>query len=151
VQGLGTPTNWVSAGLYGAGITVVTVGGHGAGQAACENFSDVIHAIAAIYCTAGEYICNDVDAMTRSLLRDFQICASCRVDDVFGAFLMIDEQREEYLRRLQATKTLSATTALRVLPRSHIPLSSNVLESYYVGQQAGYTMLRLTSMRIMPR
>ena len=48
VRNLGSATNWVSAGLYGAGITVVGIGGQTAGQEICENFDDLLNDIMAI-------------------------------------------------------------------------------------------------------
>jgi len=153
IRNLGKAPNWVSAGLYGAGVTFAVAGGRAAGQAACENFSELIHDIAAIYCIAGEYLCEDIEDVTKSLLRDFQICSSCSVGDVLGAFLVADSMREYYLQQLQRRySNFSVDVRLRALPRDHIgPLNSAVLDYFYAGQQAGFSLLTMTSMQIMPK
>ena len=134
---LGAASSWVSAGLYGAGIAVASLAGNFVAETLCADFRGLAEDIAAVYCIAGEYVCDFVDDVSLSLLRDFQICSKCTPDEVFGAFLMIDTLREDYLRRIQRGRG-GELSALSVLPRNHIgPLPVSVLDSYFVGQQAG--------------
>jgi len=138
VQSLGSAGSWISAGLYGAGMVVSTLAGNGAAEMVCENFRAILETTALIYCAAGEYMCDFVDDVTRSLVRDFQLCPRCSPDEIFGAFLMDDLSREEYFRRRQ-TGWASPYLALGTLRRDHVgPLSSSVLNSYFIGMQAGF-------------
>jgi len=146
VRNLGSATNWVSAGLYGAGITVVGIGGQTAGREICENFDDLLNDIMAIYCIAGEYVCDDVIRMAASLYTDFTICAACSSDQIFSAFLLEDSARQDYLRRMQRRITGIRASSRPVSPRSHLGLlNAFVLNSYFLGQQAGYDLLRSAS------
>lgn len=140
---LGAASNWISAGLYGAGVAVASLAGNFVGESVCEDFESIAETTAAIYCMAGEYVCDFVDEVTLSLLRDFALCPNCRPDEIFGAFLMIDPVREEYLRRIQRTRGQSPF--LSVLPRDHIvsTVPASVLTSYFVGQQAGFQQSRM--------
>ncbi len=140
---LGAASNWISAGLYGAGMAVASIAGNFVGETVCEDYETIAETTAAIYCMAGEYVCDFVDEVTLSLLRDFAVCPNCRPDEVFGAFFMIDPLREEYLRRIQRTRGQSP--GISVLPRDHIvaPVSPSVLNSYFVGQQAGFQQRRM--------
>ena len=96
---LGAASNWITAGLYGAGMAVAALAGNYVGETVCEDYETIAETTAAIYCTAGEYVCDFVDDVVLSLLRDFQICPSCRPDEIFGAFLMIDTLREDISTR----------------------------------------------------
>lgn len=140
---LGAASNWISAGLYGAGMAVATLTGNWVGETVCEDFESIIETTAAIYCVAGEYVCDFVDEVTLSLLRDFAICPNCLPDEIFGAFFMIDTLREDHLRRIQRSRGQSP--GLGVLSRDHVvaPVSASVLDSYFVGQQAGFRQNRL--------
>jgi len=140
---LGAASNWISAGLYGAGMAVATLAGNFAGETVCEDYEIIAETTAAIYCMAGEYVCDFVDEVTLSLLRDFAICPNCLPDEIFGAFFMIDTLREDHLRRIQRSRGQSP--GLGVLPRDHVvaPVSASALNSYFVGQQAGFRQRRL--------
>lgn len=135
LQNLGVASNWVSAGLYGAGIAVATTVGDDVAEEICENFEEVLEVTAAIYCTAGEYICDYIDRATRSVLRDFQLCPRCHPDQIFGAYFMDDYAREEYLRRIQG----GGGYAGGVLPRDQLGrLEPSIVNAYFAGLQAGY-------------
>ncbi len=139
---LGAASNWITAGLYGAGMAVAALAGNYVGETVCEDYETIAETTAAIYCTAGEYVCDFVDDVVLSLLRDFQICPSCRPDEIFGAFLMIDTLREDHLRRIQRGRG-GVFPAYDVLPRDHVgPLPASVLNSYYAGIQAGFQQKR---------
>ena len=140
---LGAATNWISAGLYGAGMVVATLTGNLVGETVCEDYETILETTAAIYCMAGEYVCDFVDEVTLSLLRDFAICPNCLPDEIFGAFFMIDTLREDHLRRIQRSRGQSP--GLGILRRDHVmaPVSASVLDSYFVGQQAGFQQNRL--------
>jgi hypothetical protein len=141
-QNIGAASNWVSAGLYGAGIAAASLGGNAAGEAVCNNFRNIVYTIAEINCIAGEYICDYVSEVAYSIGRDFQICPSCTADEVFSAFLMEDSARAELLRWIQRQRNwqIGYTTAL---PRNHIgPLSPIVLNSYFAGQQSALSRMR---------
>ncbi|HEX9878299.1 MAG TPA: hypothetical protein VGC50_16800 [Gammaproteobacteria bacterium] len=151
INNVGATTNWVSAGLYGAGITVATLGGNAAGEAACENFRDIIYTIADIHCIAGEYICDFVSDLSWSIAGDFMICPSCRPDEIFSAFLMEDVARAEHLRRIQQSRRWRLGVSMST-PRDHLgQLRPSVLNSYFVGQQTALSLMRTRTMAVMPR
>ena len=134
---LGVASNWISAGLYGAGVAVATLTGNFAGETVCSDYREIAERIASIYCIAGEYVCDFVDEVSLSLLRDFQICPSCRPDEIFGVFLLRDDIREDWLRTVERGR--GGLPELDVLPRNHVgPLSPTVMDSYFLGQQTGF-------------
>ena len=70
--------------------------------------TDKVHAVmkitAEIYCTAGEFLCESVEDVARSLTQDFRLCPECTADEVIGSFLMEDSEREQHLTNIQAAR-----------------------------------------------
>jgi hypothetical protein len=152
VTTLGAASSWVGAGLYGAGITVASMVGRSAGESGCDRFAKNFRTIGEMYCqnSGFYYDCAAVQDVARSLYADFAMCPSCSWDEVFGAFLLDDVSRQNYLQTMQYRKGGYLSTVTSVIPRNQIStLDSTVLNSYFVGLQAGFTLLRTTSMSVM--
>ena len=148
----GPATGWASAGLYGAGITVAGLGGRSVGEVGCNRFVENFEAIGEMYCKYSGFNidCTPLKDVTASLYADFLVCPSCSWDEVFGAFFMEDGSRQNWLRRMQYGKRGFYSTTNWVLPRNHIgTFSSSVVNSYFMGLQAGFAAMRTTSMYTM--
>jgi len=148
----GPATGWVSAGLYGAGITVAGLSGQAVGEVGCNRFVENFNKIGETYCMYSEFNfdCSTLNDVTASLYADFVSCPSCTWDEVFGAFFMDDESRRNWLSRMQYGKTGFYPMNTQVIPRNHIgPVSSSVSNSYFLGLRAGFSALRSTSMYMM--
>lgn len=147
----GPPTGWVSAGLYGAGITVASLSARAAGEVGCNNFSENFKRIGDMYCMYSQYNydCTMVNDVAASLYADFVLCPSCTWDEVFGAYFLDDESRQNWLRGMQYGKTGFYSMTTQVIPRDYIgTVSSSVSNSYFLGLQAGFAVLRSRSMYI---
>ena len=75
-----------------------------------------------------------------------------RFDVVFGAFLLEDGARQNWLRNIQFSRKGYYSATAQVYPRNHIGgVSGSGLDAYFVGVQAGLATLRLntTSMYVM--
>ena len=118
---IGPATGWVSAGLYGAGITVAGLSGQAVGVVGCNSFVENFERIGEMQCMYSEFNfdCRTLNDVTASLYADFVLCPSCTWDEVFGAFFMDDESRQNWLRRMQYGKTGSFSFATQVIPRNH--------------------------------
>lgn len=148
VATLGAASNWVAAGLYGAGIAVGSQVGRSAGESGCDHFAENFKRIGEMYCrySGFYYDCDPVQSVAESLYADFVICPSCSWDEVFGAFLMEDSVRENFLRQMQIGKMGHLSAVVDVIPRNHIgALSPAILNSYFVGLQAGFSTLTTTT------
>lgn len=146
---LGVASNWVAAGLYGAGITVAGLGGKAVGEAGCDSFAANFRRIGEMYCAYSgfNYDCGIVADVTMSLAADFLICPACTYDEVLGAFLLEDGVRGGFLRDMQYRRRGYLATTTSILPRNHLgALNASVMNSYFSGLQAGFTMLRTTAM-----
>lgn len=152
VTTLGVASNWVAAGLYGAGITVASLVGRSAGESGCSGFAANLRWFGEVSCRYSEfnYACEDVQDVAQSLFGDFAICPSCTYDEVFGAFLLEDSARENFLRNIQYGRTGGWATMTNVIPRNHVgTFSGSVLNSYFVGLQAGFNSMRTRSMYVI--
>lgn len=152
VASLGIASNWVTAGLYGAGITVGSMVGSEAGEIGCDHFAANWQAIGETYCeySTFNYDCTAVQTVAESLYADFAVCPSCSWGEIFGAFLLDDQSRQDWLRRIQNARGGNYLSTVRVLPRDHISgLSGASLNSYFSGVQAGLSLLRSTSMYVI--
>ena len=148
VSTLGVASNWVTAGLYGAGIAVGSRVGGTVGEVGCDRFADNWRTIGEMYCQYSGYNldCRGVNQMAASLYADFVVCPACTWGEVFGAFLLDDESRQRWLRNIQYARKGYYSTSAQVYPRSHIGgLSSSTANSYFFGVQAGLAMLRMDS------
>jgi hypothetical protein len=151
VRTLGVASNWVAAGLYGAGITVASLVGRSAAESGCDRFAENFRSIGETYCqySGFDYDCGAVQNVARSLYADFAMCPSCTWDEVLGAFLLDDVSRQDYLRDMQSRRTGHLSLVTKVIPRNYIgPLSGSVLNSYFMGLQAGFTRMRTTAMYV---
>lgn len=149
VTTLGAAGTWVSAGLYGAGIAVASLAGSSVGEIGCNALVENFERIGELYCAGSgyNYDCSTVTEVARSLATDLLICPACTWDEVFGAFLLDDASRQQYLRYMQYRKRgyLAATT--NVVGRNHIgSFGASVLNSYFMGLQAGFTAVETTTM-----
>lgn len=154
VTSLGVASNWVAAGLYGAGITVASMAGRAAAVSGCDNLAAGIRWYGEMSCrySGFNYDCGDVQTVARSLYADFVMCPSCTFDEVFGAFLLEDSARGNFLRDMQYRRTGNWSLLTTVVPRNHVGTFSNsVLNSYFVGVQAGFRLMRTTSMYVNRR
>lgn len=154
VTTLGIASNWVTAGLYGAGIAVGSRAGGSVGEVGCDYFADNWRSIGETYCQYSRYNldCTGVNNMAASLYADFVVCPSCTYDEVFSAFLLDDSSRQRWLRDIQYARTGYSLAAAQVYPRSHIGgLSSWTANAYFFGVEAGLATLRMstTSMYVM--
>ena len=152
VRTLGAASSWVGAGLYGAGITVASMVGRSAAESGCDRFAENFRTIGEMYCqySGFNYDCGAVQTVARSLYADFAMCPSCTWDEVFGAFLLDDVSRQDYLRDMQSRRTGRLSLVTNVIPRNHIgSLNGSVLNSYFIGLQAGFARMRTTSMYVM--
>ncbi len=142
VRYIGPATSWISAGLYGAGMTVGALGGRSLARASCESIEAIMRVTAEIYCFSGEYLCESVEDVARSLARDFQLCSECTPDEVIEAFPMEDNAREIFLLDMQIRRG-AELPIVRVIPRGHIiSVDRSVIDSYYTGMQATFRLQR---------
>lgn len=149
----GPATGWVSAGLYGAGITVAGLTGGAVGAVGCNRFAENFKNIGEMYCKYSGFNidCEPMKDVTESLYADFLLCPSCSWDEIFGAFLMADDSRQDWLRRMQYGKMGFYSATTQVIPRNHIgTLGGSVLNSYFQGLQAGFAAQRSMVMYVMP-
>lgn len=141
---IGPASNWVSAGLYGAGMAASALGANELARGACEHMEAIMKATAEIYCFSGEYLCESIEDVARSMARDFEICSECTVDEVIGSFPMADRDRERHLVEMQ-TRRGGPPISVRVIARSHVvgsEGSNQWLDSYFAGLQATYEINR---------
>jgi len=104
---------------------------------------------AEIYCASGEFLCETIEDVARSMARDFQLCSECTPDEVVGAFLMEDSARERHLIDMQIRRG-SQMSNLRIIPRNNLVAADPIaLDSYYTGMQASFKLQR--SLMRMPR
>ena len=151
VTTLGVASSWVSAGLYGAGITVASLVGRSAAESGCDRFAENFDRIGEMYCqySGYDYDCDPVQSVAQSLYADFAICPSCTWDEVLGVFLLEDGARGEYLRNMQYWRAGHLSLVTSVLPRNQIGrLDSSVLNSYFMGLQAGFDAVQTISMYV---
>lgn len=148
VSTLGVASNWVTAGLYGAGIAVGSRAGGMLGEVGCDHFADNWRSIGETYCrySGFNYDCGGVNQLAASLYADFVVCPSCTYGEVFGAFLLDDESRQRWLRNIQYARTGYFSSAAQVYPRGNVGgLSSSTANSYFIGVQAGLAISRMNS------
>ncbi len=141
---IGPATSWVGAGLYGAGMAASALGAHKLARGACEHMEAIMKATAEIYCFAGEYLCDSIEDVARSMARDFEICGECTVDEVMGAFPMSDRDRERHLVEMQIRRG-GPPISVRVIARNHLvgrEGADRLLDSYFAGIQATYEIDR---------
>ena len=147
VRTFGMASNWVSAGLFGAGMAVGALSGHRLAVGACDKVHAVMKVTAEIYCAAGEFLCESIEDVARSLTRDFQLCPECSTDEVIGSFLMEDSEREQHLTNIQAARGVP-TVSLRAIARNGLfDTHSSALNSYYSGMQASFRQQRALQRR----
>jgi hypothetical protein len=147
VRTFGVANGWVAAGLYGAGIAVASTNVSSWAASGCRSAADAWRWFGQVQCAYSTYYvdCGPPIEAAQSLLTDFLICPSCTFDEVLGAYYMEDYEREQHLRDMQFGKwrTLAATTQVR--PRNQFgSISSSVVNSYYLGLQAGFQLLQTT-------
>ena len=153
VSTLGVASNWVTAGLYGAGIAVGSRAGGRLGEVGCDHFADNWRSIGDTYCQYSGYNldCRGVNNMAASLYADFVVCPSCTWGEVFSAFLLPDATRQSWLRSIQYSRRGYFSAAAQVYPRSSTSgLSGSTVNAYFLGVEAGLATLRMdtTSMYI---
>ncbi len=143
MRNIGPVTNWLSAGLYGAGIAVGALGGRRFATGVCEHIEAVMKMTAEIYCFSGEYLCESLEDIARSMTRDFQLCSECTPDEVMDAFPMEDSAREQHLIDMQIRRGAPAT-GLPVIPRNYYLSGADpdIGDSYYAGLQASFRLQR---------
>lgn len=139
---IGPATNWVAAGLYGAGMAAGALGTNELIQRSCDRIRAIMEATAEISCFAGEYLCESVEDVARSLVRDFEICTECTVDEVMTSFPMEDFARLQHLTRMQLLRN-GPYRGLRTIERNDIlgrQSADRLISSYYSGIQASYSL-----------
>ena len=144
IRTLGPATSWVTAGLYGAGIAAASIATRSNVLTNCDGFFANLERIGEIYCqySTYDYDCRPVEQVTRSIAADFAICPGCTFDEVLGGFFLVDEVRQEYLRGIQRSRWGRLAARTSVVRRDHIAtFSSSVVNSYFVGLQAGFSRL----------
>ena len=149
IRNVGPITNWISAGLYGAGMAVGALGGRRAATGVCEHIEAVMKVTAEIYCFSGEFLCESLEDIARSMTRDFQLCSECTPDEVMDAFPMEDSAREQHLIDMQNRRG-SPATGLPIIPRD-IYLGGadpSIGDSYYAGLQASFRLQRALQRRL---
>jgi hypothetical protein len=149
VRTFGVANGWVAAGLYGAGIAVASTNASGWAASGCRSAADAFRWFGYVQCAYSTFNvdCGPPLEAAQSLLTDFLICPGCTYDEVLGAYFMDDYARQNYLREMQLRKwrTLTATTQVR--PRNQFGLlNSSVVNSYFLGLQAGFQLLQTTQM-----
>ncbi len=151
VTRLGVASNWVTAGLYGAGIAVGSIIGSNLGEVGCDSLAENWRTIGEMYCRYSLYNldCEGINDVTASLYADFVVCPACTYDEVFSAFSLEDGSRQRWLRNIQyAREGYYAPTAL-VYPRSHVfGVSVGSANAYFFGLEAALANLRLSSTSI---
>ena len=144
IRTLGPATSWVGAGLYGAGIAAASMASRSAVLANCDEFFENLSRIGEVYCTYSTYYydCSPVQQMTRSIAADFAICPGCTFDEVMGAFFLVDDVRQEYLRQMQQRRWGRFAAMTDVVRRDHIAtFDSSIVSSYFLGLQAGFARM----------
>jgi len=98
---------------------------------------------AEIYCFSGEYLCESLEDIARSMTRDFQLCSECTPDEVMDAFPMEDSAREQHLIDMQIRRGAPAT-GLPIIPRNSYLSGADpsIGDSYYSGLQASFRLQR---------
>jgi hypothetical protein len=136
----GGPSGWVAAGLYAVGAGLAAAGVKTSSEAICEDLEAVLEEVGESYVrlacsTSGT--CGDVHYFAQSLAHDFAVCPSCTPDEILGAAFMRDDQRENYLRRLQRQRNPDLA-GFSVIPRDHIGrVDGSVTMSYFLGLRDG--------------
>lgn len=144
IRTLGPASSWVGAGLYGAGIAAASIATRSTVMTNCDAFFASLSRIGEIYCeySTYDYDCRPVSEMTRSIAADFSLCPGCTFDEVIGAFFLADDIRESYLRRVQQSRWGRLASLTRVVRRDHLgSFDSSIVDSYYQGLQAGFSLL----------
>ncbi len=144
IRTLGPASSWVTAGLYGAGIAAASIATRSSVLTNCDSFFASLERIGEIYCqySTYDYDCRPVAEVTRSIAADFSICPGCTFDEVMGGFFLVDEVRQEYLRGIQRSRWGRLAAMTNVVRRDHIAtFDSSVVNSYYLGLQAGFSRL----------
>ncbi len=86
-----------------------------------------------LLCANGDMAsCNSVGPMYTSFARDFAVCGGCTVQEVMGAFLMEDGERQRYFESKRRARGI-AQPHLTVLPRNDLQLDAQYLTAYYQG------------------
>ena len=99
-------------------------------------------ATAEIYCFSGEYLCESLDDIARSMARDFQLCSECTTDEIMDAFPMEDNAREQHLTDMQIRRG-SPVSGHQIMPRKNdVSADPSVVDSYYTGMQAAFRLQR---------
>lgn len=144
VKTLGPATSWVGAGLYGAGIAAASMATRAGVLTNCDAFFTKLSQIGEIYCeySTYEYDCRPLEEMTRSIAADFSVCPGCTFDEIMGAFFLVDEARQDYLRKIQLNRWGQLAAMTRVVRRDHLgTFDTSIVNSYYQGLQAGFALL----------
>lgn len=142
VRYAGPAASWVAAGLYGAGMTVGGLGAARAFRDVCESIEAIMKVTAEIYCFAGEFMCESIQDVARSMARDFQLCSECTPDEVIGAFPLRDAEREQHLSDMQNRRG-AQSSGLAVLPRDTlISVEPSTVDYYHAGLQAAFRLQR---------
>lgn len=146
VRQFGVANTWVAAGLYGAGIALAATNGGAWVQSGCSSAADFLDWYGEMQCKYSgfyvDYCWEPVNDVAKSIATDFLICPACTYDEVFGAFLLEDGARGEYLRMMQYDRWGRFAVETQVLPRNHIgALDASVVNSYFIGLQAGFQLL----------
>jgi hypothetical protein len=144
IRTLGPASSWVGAGLYGAGIAAASIATRSTVLTNCDGFFQSLYRIGEIYCeySTYDYDCRPVSQMTRSIAADFAMCPGCTFDEVMGAFFLVDDVRESYLRGMQQSRWGRLASRARVIRRDHLGrFDASVVNSYYQGLQAGFALL----------
>jgi hypothetical protein len=152
VKTLGPATSWVGAGLYGAGIAAASMTTRAGVLTNCDAFFEKLSQLGEIYCEYSTYYydCRPVQEMTRSIAADFSICPGCTFDEIMGGFFLVDDAREDYLRRIQRSRWGRLATMTQVVRRDHLGIfDASVVNSYYQGLQAGFSLLNSRVMYTM--
>ena len=90
-----------------------------------------------LLCVNGDMAsCNNMGLMFTSFARDFAVCGGCTIQEVMGAFLMEDGERQRYFESKRRTKGI-AQPYLTVLPRNDLQLDAQYLTAYYQGVAEG--------------
>jgi len=143
VRQFGAANTWVAAGLYGAGIALASTEGRGWVQSGCESAADAWRWFGQVQCAYSTFYvdCGPPLDAAQSIITDFLICPGCTFDEVLGAYFLEDVARGNYLRDMQRRITGNLAQTTQVLARNHLGLlDASVVNSYFIGLQAGFRL-----------
>jgi hypothetical protein len=95
----------------------------------------------ALLCQHGDLAsCGEMQLIAISFARDFEVCGACTVEEVMGAFLMEDSEREGYFQMIRDLRRGPWGSSVPVIPRNSLALDASFLTAYYQGVSEGFQL-----------